>query len=127
MTVLAAHKVHVVPAIRREEGRVHPLHRETAMRVGGMAGGARVLNGLVVSPMAIEAAESFMHTRRSAIIRRAMLVFRTGGMALHANPLTRVARNAHEVAVAPNTRDRQGFRRKMIPLATIEEMRLRRV
>ena len=75
----------------REERGVHFLHVEAAMGVGGVAGIAGSLGGGVMAPVAVTAAQPLVHPGRGAVIRRADLVVRGGGVALDADPLAGVA------------------------------------
>ena len=70
MAINAFYEMNVVRALGGFECRVHGFYVQAAVGELGMAGGARSSGLLAVSLMAGEAAESFMHAHRSAIVAR---------------------------------------------------------
>ena len=73
VAVGAADPVDVVRALRIREGRVHLLHIDAAvrhLRMTGLAGSSGVL---VVSAMAGDTTDTFMHSDRGAIVAGADL------------------------------------------------------
>ena len=90
MAIEAGHEVDVVLARFRQEGGIHLLDIQTAMRVGRMAGGAGPLGGVGVGGMAIQTAQTLMHAKGGAVILRTQLAKGIGSVALGAKPLGRI-------------------------------------
>ena len=86
---------------------VHLFNVDPAVRIGRMAGRARLLCRVGVGRVAIQAAQALVHTRGSAVIGGARLAESVGCMALRAEPLARIVRDLDRVLASGHRRDGQ--------------------
>lgn len=90
MAIDALHRVDVMRAIRRPEGRIHGLNVQAAVGKLGMACGARRLGFLAVPLMAGKAADPLVDSDGRAIISATELCAGHGRVALIAERLARI-------------------------------------
>jgi len=121
VTVFAFHKVNVVRALGRFEGRIHSFNVQAAI---GETGVTRRTGGtcqLAVIEVACKATQTFMHSDWSAVVARCNLPCRTWRVALIAKCLPRISADLNQTIAVFHYGQAQAADGNRFHFAAIEE------